>query len=128
VRQVFIVDQRQPAIGLIHSGKAGTFANVVGATLRAMAAAFGTAPANCRAVIGPSIGPCHYETGSLARDRAAVARRQACPTFKIRGPAPLVSRHVIFSYRAEKGPKPVACLLYWRFGADELVVAATPPV
>ena len=58
---VFLVDKTQPAIGLIHSGKKGTLANVVGNTVAAMQQEFGTAPGNLRAFVGPSIGPCHYD-------------------------------------------------------------------
>ena len=58
---VFLVDQRTPAIALVHSGKKGTQANIVGNTLATMQQRFGTNPADCLALIGPSIGPCHYE-------------------------------------------------------------------
>lgn len=58
---VFLVDQRTHAIALVHSGKKGTRANIVGNTLATMRQRFGTNPAECLAFIGPSIGPCHYE-------------------------------------------------------------------
>ncbi|HTS17855.1 MAG TPA: polyphenol oxidase family protein [Verrucomicrobiae bacterium] len=58
---VFLVDRTGPAIGLIHSGKKGTLANVVGETVLRMQNAFGTRPGDCLALISPSIGPCHYE-------------------------------------------------------------------
>lgn len=45
------------AIGLVHSGKNGTLANVAGAAVAAMPAR----PADILAVIGPCIGPCHYD-------------------------------------------------------------------
>jgi polyphenol oxidase len=50
-----------PAIGLIHSGKRGTLANVIAATVAAMQRQFATRPANLRALIGSCIGPCHYD-------------------------------------------------------------------
>ncbi len=58
---VYIIDRTTPAIALIHSGKAGTLANIVGHTLHAMQTQLGTQPKDCLAFIGPSIGPCHYE-------------------------------------------------------------------
>lgn len=45
------------AIGLVHSGKRGTLANVAGATVAAMP----SPPEQILAVIGPSIVPCHYD-------------------------------------------------------------------
>jgi copper oxidase (laccase) domain-containing protein len=51
---VFLVDRRGPAIALIHSGKKGTLANIVGQTRRLL-------PDADFAFIGPSIGPCHYD-------------------------------------------------------------------
>src|SRR5579859_3815021 len=58
---VFIVDQRTPAIALVHSGKKGTLTNIAGNTLATMQQRFGTNPKDCVAFISPSIGPCHYE-------------------------------------------------------------------
>src|ERR1017187_1459465 len=58
---VFIVDRRTPAIALVHSGKKGTIANIVGSTVATMRQKFGTNPADCTSFISPSIGPCHYE-------------------------------------------------------------------
>ena len=52
---VFLIDRAAPAIALIHSGKKGTLANVVGATVAALQPRAGAA------FIGPSIGSCHYE-------------------------------------------------------------------
>jgi copper oxidase (laccase) domain-containing protein len=50
---VYLIDRQTPAIALVHSGKKGTLANVVGETLKQIRADF--------AFIGPCIGPCHYE-------------------------------------------------------------------
>ncbi len=54
---IFLVDRATPAIALIHSGKKGVLANVAGAAVAAMP----SRPADILAVIGPSIGPCHYD-------------------------------------------------------------------
>jgi copper oxidase (laccase) domain-containing protein len=92
---VFIVDRTTPAIALIHSGKKGTLANVVGATLQKMTG-------DCLAVIGPSIGPCHYEmdiwAGIEQQLREAGVRDIHNPRICT---ACRLDRY--FSYRAEKG-------------------------
>lgn len=51
---VYLVNRRAPAIALIHSGKKGTLANIVGQTRQLL-------PEADFAFIGPSIGPCHYD-------------------------------------------------------------------
>ena len=99
---VFLVDQRTPAIALVHSGKKGTRANIVGNTLATMHQRFGTNPADCLAFIGPSIGPCHYEvdiwSGLEQQLRTAGVR-------DIHNPRVCTACHLdrYFSYRAEQG-------------------------
>jgi hypothetical protein len=99
---VFVVDQRTPAIALIHSGKKGTLANIVKDTLVAMTQRFGSDPGDCRAFISPSIGPCHYKidlwSGIEAQLREAGVR-------DIHNPRVCTACHLdrYYSYRAEKG-------------------------
>lgn len=99
---VFIVDRRAPAIALVHSGRKGTLANIVGNTLATMQQRFGTDPADCLAFIGPSIGPCHYEmdiwSGIEQQLREAGVR-------DIHNPRICTACHLdrYFSYRAERG-------------------------
>jgi polyphenol oxidase len=99
---VFIVDRHTPAIGLVHSGKKGTLANVVGNTLAVMTQRYSTDPGNCLALIGPSIGPCHYEMdiwgGIEGQLRDAGVR-------DIHNPRICTACHLdrYFSYRTEKG-------------------------
>ncbi|MDD5557669.1 MAG: polyphenol oxidase family protein [bacterium] len=57
---VFIADLRRRAVALVHSGRRGTGMRAASAVLAAMGDSFGTVPADCRAAIGPSIGPCCY--------------------------------------------------------------------
>ncbi len=59
---VFLVDKAQWAIGLVHSGRLGTLAQIVPKTIAAMAKEFGSRSADIFAVISPSIGPCCYPT------------------------------------------------------------------
>lgn len=95
---VYLVDLVTRTIALIHSGKKGTLANVVGATVAAMP----SRPADLLAVIGPSIGPCHYDmdiwTPIENQLRAAGVRdihnKHRCTACHL-------DRY--FSYRAERG-------------------------
>ncbi len=60
---ILLYDPVRRAIGLGHAGWRGTVADVPGAMVAAMAAEFGSDPANLLAAVGPSIGPCCYEVG-----------------------------------------------------------------
>ena len=88
---VFLVDRRTPAIALIHSGKKGTLADIVGNTLKHIQADF--------AFIGPSIGPCHYDMDLWSAIEAQLAG------IEIHHPRVCTACHLdrYFSYRAEKG-------------------------
>lgn len=61
---LLIYDPRRHAIGLGHAGWRGTVAGMARVLVQAMAAAFGSNPADLAAAIGPAIGPCCYEVGS----------------------------------------------------------------
>ena len=50
------------AVGAAHAGWRGTAAGIAAKTVETMARAFGCAPGNIRAAIGPHIGPCCFET------------------------------------------------------------------
>ncbi len=99
---VFLVDRRTPAIALVHSGKKGTAANIVGSTMVTMRQKFGTNPADCTALISPSIGPCHYET-DIWSDLERQLRQAGVSD--IHNPRVCTACHLdrYFSYRAEKG-------------------------
>ncbi len=58
---VYLVDPVRRAVGLCHAGWRGTADGAAGATVAAMAAAYGTLPADLLAAISPSVGPCCYE-------------------------------------------------------------------
>ena len=64
---VLVVDpgagRRAPAVGLAHAGWRGTVADIVGATLGVMAAAFGTRADEVHVALGPAIGRCCYDVG-----------------------------------------------------------------
>jgi hypothetical protein len=60
---ILLFDPRRRAAGIVHAGWKGTLAKIAAATVRTMAAQYGSRPADIVAGIGPSIGPCHYEVG-----------------------------------------------------------------
>ena len=59
---VLLYDPVQKAIGAAHSGWRGTAQDIAARTVQAMQERFGCRPADIRAAIGPSIGPCCFET------------------------------------------------------------------
>lgn len=60
---ILLFDPVQRAVAAIHSGWRGTVVNVAAATIEAMAARYGTRPADLLAAIGPSISPANYRVG-----------------------------------------------------------------
>ena len=60
---ILFVDPDRPAVWVAHAGWRGTVAGIAGATVRAMADAFGSRPERLLASLGPAIGPCCYEVG-----------------------------------------------------------------
>lgn len=99
---VFIYDPRQPAIGLIHSGKKGTEANIVRSTVTAMRNHFDCRPENLVAVIGPCIRPPDYEI-----DFAATIKEQlnSCGVTEVADCGDNTASDLVrfYSYRKEKG-------------------------
>jgi len=69
---IWLADRGSGAIGLLHSGRKGTEANILERALERMAAEFGTRAGDVTAVLGPCIRPPHYEV-----DFAAEIGRQA---------------------------------------------------
>ena len=60
---VVLFDPVHRAVGVAHSGRAGTLSGVVPKTVGAMTAAFGTVPGDLLIGIGPAIGAASYEIG-----------------------------------------------------------------
>ena len=61
---VLLADPATGACAAVHAGWRGTAADVAGAAVQAMARITGSSPAQFRAAIGPSIGPCCFEVGN----------------------------------------------------------------
>ena len=93
---VFIIDRATPAIALIHSGKRGTLANIIGATVQMLH------PRDGFAVIGPCIGPCHYEMDLWA---GIETQLRAAGISEIHNPRCCTACQLdrYYSYRAERG-------------------------
>jgi hypothetical protein len=72
---IVFYDPPRNAIGLAHAGWRGVVSNVVAATLRTMADAFGSNPRRMWAGIGPAIGVDRYEVGPEVAGQALAA----CP-------------------------------------------------
>ncbi len=65
---IFFLDPVRRAVGIAHAGWRGTVANIAARTVETMREAFGSAPGDLIAGIGPSIGPCCYEVGGEVID------------------------------------------------------------
>ncbi len=61
---ILLYDPMAKAIGAAHAGWRGTVLNIAGQTVSAMCRQFGCQPENMVAALGPSIGPCCFETDS----------------------------------------------------------------
>ncbi len=59
---ILLWDSVTGAVGAVHAGWRGTALDIVGKTVQAMEAAFGSRPADIHAAIGPNIGQCCFET------------------------------------------------------------------
>jgi len=68
-----IADPVQRAVGVAHAGWKGVLDGIAGALIGRMADAFGSAPEDLLAYIGPAIGRCHYQVGP---ERIALFARQ----------------------------------------------------
>ncbi len=65
---IFLVDTKKKAIGMVHSGWAGTGNRMAEVALKAMMAEFGTEPKDVVAAIGPSIGKCCFQVDAPVVD------------------------------------------------------------
>lgn len=99
---IWLADRRSGAVGVLHSGKKGTEANILRAGLEAMAGSFGTRARDVVAMLGPCIRPPHYEV-----DIPAQIRRQAdalgIGAYHDCGLDTAADLGRFYSYRMEKG-------------------------
>lgn len=60
---VLLFDPKKKVIGIAHAGWQGTVKKTASNLVKGFINIFGSEPSNIQAVIGPSIGPDHYEVG-----------------------------------------------------------------
>lgn len=87
---IYLVDPVKKAVGLCHSGWRGTVKGISCETIKAMTAAYGTAPADLTACIGPSICVDCFEVGPEVAEEFLKAFPEAepetlCPFWKETG-------------------------------------------
>ncbi|MGD0611399.1 MAG: peptidoglycan editing factor PgeF [Anaerolineales bacterium] len=76
---VFLHDPLRKVAGIAHAGWMGTVKGTVRAAVATMQSRYGSAAANIRAAIGPSIGPDHYEVGADVVAQVRQAFGKAAP-------------------------------------------------
>jgi copper oxidase (laccase) domain-containing protein len=99
---IFLVDPRRRAIALVHSGRKGTEANILGRAVVTLRDEFGTEPADVVAVVSPCIRPPHYEI-DFAAEIAAQARAAGIGAFHDAGTCTAAHPDRYYSYRREQG-------------------------
>lgn len=63
---ILLCDTKRPAVAAVHAGWRGTVQDIGGKAVQKMEEQFGSKPEDILAVIGPSIGPCHFTFGKEA--------------------------------------------------------------
>jgi copper oxidase (laccase) domain-containing protein len=99
---VWIHCEKTGAIGLVHSGRKGTEAGVVGATIRRMREEFGSEPSSMMALLGPCIRPPHYDV-NFAGEVLRQLEREKVGKVVDSGLCTASDLTRFYSYRAEKG-------------------------
>lgn len=99
---VYLADRRGRAIGLVHSGRAGTSADITGRTIARMQSEFGVAPEDLVVHLSPCIRPPLYETDFAA---AIAAQARSAGAVEIYDDGICTGREVAryYSYRVERG-------------------------
>lgn len=99
---VFFADRRGRAVGLAHSGRAGTAKNITGATIAMLAREFGVDPADLAVHVSPCIRPPLYEN-DFAADIVAQARAAGAGEVVDDGICTGRETGRYYSYRVERG-------------------------
>src|SRR5213596_3837362 len=99
---VYIVDQKTPAIGLLHSGRKGTELGVVTNAIKQMIDRFGSDPATMTVQLSPCIRPPHYEI-DFAAEIVRQCRALGVKEIHDSGVCTACDLDRYYSYRAEKG-------------------------
>jgi polyphenol oxidase len=99
---VYLIDQKTPAIGLVHSGRKGTELGVVTNAITQMVERFGSNPAELIIQLSPCIRPPHYEV-DFAAEIIRQCRALGVKEIRDSGLCTACDLDHYYSYRAEKG-------------------------
>ena len=99
---VWIHCKKTGAIGLVHSGRKGTEAGVVGVTIRRMREEFGSEPSSMMALLGPCIRPPHYDV-NFAGEILRQLKTEKVGKVVDSGLCTASDLTRFYSYRAERG-------------------------
>ncbi len=98
---VFLYDPKKSVIGLLHCGRAGSLKDMVGAGVQRMMEDFATEPADCTAVIAPSVGPCCYDIDLWRANESRLKELGVSKVFNCRV-CTKCNNNLFYSYRAER--------------------------
>lgn len=99
---IYLADRQGRAIGLVHSGRAGTAKNILGSTVAALRKEFGVESSDLIAEISPCIRPPLYES-DFAAEIAAQAREAGVAEVRDSGVCTGQRVDLYYSYRVERG-------------------------
>ena len=99
---VYLIDEKNKAIGLVHSGKKGTDAEITRVALDKMAEEYGTIPSDVIAVLAPCIRPPAYDCDFAAKIRKTLVDAGVKKYFDC-GICTSSNLKKYYSYRIEQG-------------------------
>ena len=99
---VYLADRRGRAVGLVHSGRAGTAANITGCAIGLLSELYGVVAADLVVEVSPCIRPPLYEN-NFAAEIAAQARAAGAGEVRDRGICTGRELGQYYSYRVERG-------------------------
>ncbi len=70
---ILLADPVRRVVGLVHAGWRGTVVGAVRAAVEHLVSCYGSRPADLLAVVGPSIGPDHYQVGEEVAQQVRAA-------------------------------------------------------
>ncbi len=82
---LFLADPQKKVIGVIHAGWRGLHQSIVAKAVIKMVNTYGCEPGNILAVVGPSLGPCHYEVQRDVIDQFEALLGYECIFFEQKG-------------------------------------------
>jgi hypothetical protein len=99
---VYLADRKGRAIGLVHSGRAGTTKNIVGRTIQVLRNEYSIDPSDLSAEISPCIRPPLYES-DFAVEICAQLREAGLDAVRDSGVCTGTRVDLYYSYRVERG-------------------------